>query len=173
MSIPTHIQTSPLIRNTYQYNTPITRATAPTTNQETTVTTSIKTSTLTWDRTGPSRWESQAQDGSIWRYCAVSGKTVEVTDLHQPGNEAALDAHASAVEAMDALGSDLDPLGITTVAELIALGGYDDRDALISALATTGRLPRGCVEDRAILDLPALVRDAERLMDPREIRGAL
>jgi hypothetical protein len=66
----------------------------------------IKTKSLTWDRTAPFVWESQAADGSIWRYSAGSGKTTEVTDMHTADSDAASDAHASAIEAMDILGSD-------------------------------------------------------------------
>ena len=64
----------------------------------------VETSTLTWENTAPSTREAQSDDGAIWSYSTASGNTTEVTDLHEPGDDAHLDAHASATEAMYALG---------------------------------------------------------------------
>lgn len=53
---------------------------------------------------------------------------------------------------------------ITTIKDLIALGGYDDPAALVSHLSAHGTLAHP--EDRANVDMRALNADAERLMGP-------
>lgn len=40
------------------------------------------TYTLTWDQTRPGIYETQAHDGSIWRWAVGSGEVSEVTDMH-------------------------------------------------------------------------------------------
>jgi hypothetical protein len=37
---------------------------------------------LTWDQTRPGIYETQAHDGSIWRYNVGTGEVHEVTDIH-------------------------------------------------------------------------------------------
>ena len=55
---------------------------------------------LLWEETGPGRYETQADDGSLWCHSVASGMTTETTDLHEPDSEMASNMHNSALDHM-------------------------------------------------------------------------